>query len=372
MQSRLYLFNVGNEVAISHADNRSYTPPRLIQKMRQDLATLPYYMANKEKGEAILIPQEKKKLALSFFDKKASLLTLEDIQKSEKRYQLELYGLEPPLERKLQHSLSGRLLPCGRQLSTLQLHSFFDRSLGQLFLQRYYPEFSPQVVSSYDQLLSQSKEYTKVVLKRPFTSSGRGVMALTKDQLLQTRYTQKLSYPLLMEPFYQVTSDWGAEYRITPDGSVEYLGLSSFKTEKFRYLYNEVIAQEKLERRLCKEVPLIEVKRAIKSHITFMKKEIAPYYSGNVGIDMMVFEGRLHPCCEINVRTTMGHYALALAHCFICRETDAFRFSILPFTSDSYRQQFCASVDQERIIPLTPIDEETQFVAVLARNEASL
>lgn len=87
---------------------------------------------------------------------------------------------------------------------------------------------------------------------------------------------------------------------------------------------------------------------------------------------MMVFEGRLHPCCEINVRTTMGHYALALARCFIRRANDAFRFSILPFTSDSCRQHFCASVDLGRTIPLTPIDEETQFVATLTRSKASL
>lgn len=312
MPSRLFVLNIGNEVAIPFAFHKSYTPPRLIQQMRQDLAPLARLEANKQRGDAVLISPEIKELCSSHIGD-IPHLTIDVVAQGEKQYQLALYGEEPTLERRLHQLLGDKLLPKkGEAPSPQQLHRFFDRSLGQDFLHRYYPHLAPQLVTNLSELQTCAREQTALVLKRPFSSSGRGITTLSRRQLASPSYTSKLSYPLFVEPLYKATSNWGTEFRISESGKVTYLGLSHFVTKQFKYLYNVVAPQAKLQEQLSHEVSWHKVEEAILQQTGFLSQEVAPCYRGNVGVDMMVYEGKLHPCNEINVRTTMGHYALLL------------------------------------------------------------
>ena len=72
-------------------------------------------------------------------------------------------------------------------------------------------------------------------------------------------------------------------------------------------------------------------------HRAYLSREVAPYYRGPVGIDLLTYRPdgvsnrtALHPWVEINLRYTMGHYALDLYHERIPQGSpDQYRFGIL-------------------------------------------
>ena len=61
------------------------------------------------------------------------------------------------------------------------------------------------------------------------------------------------------------------------------------------------------------------------SLLQFIDNEIAPCYSGILGVDMFIYEEnkqfKLHPCVEINLRTTMGYVARIFYDRFIHSES---------------------------------------------------
>lgn len=365
MPSRLFVFNVGNEVAIPFASHKSYTPPRLIQQMRQDLAPLARLEADKQRGDAVLISHEIKELCSSPLDD-IPHLTLDEVAQGEKQYQLALYGVEPTLERRLHQLLGDKLLPEeGEAPSPQQLYRFFDRSLGQDFLQRYYPHLSPQLVMNLSELQTFAREHSALVVKRPFSSSGRGIATLSNRQLSSPSYTDKLSYPLFVEPLYKATSNWGTEFRICEYGKVTYLGLSHFVTKQFKYLYNVVASQARLREQLSHEVSWQKVEQTLWQQTEFLSQEVAPYYHGNVGIDMMVYEGKLHPCNEINVRTTMGHYALLLGKQYLFSPCPYYTFRIRSINTELQRATIQQAIQHGACIAVSPLGSSTLFVATL-------
>ena len=106
--------------------------------------------------------------------------------------------------------------------------------------------------------------------------------------------------------------------------------------------------------------------RAQEAHKRFLSSEVAPYYEGPVGIDMMVVrEGnslRLHPFVEMNVRHTMG----SLAHRIQQRGGKAFGNGLLCIEAVRAGEPLSA----EKRYPLTARDEQTRFVAAI-RSAAS-
>lgn len=364
----LFYFNVGNEATIPHAEKQHYTPPRLIRKMRSDLASLPLLLAEKS-DDVVLVsdsfPREESPMS-------GALRTLQEICLDEKTYQLALWGPEPPLERELSKSLGAKLrLPRHSSIKPALLYTFFDRSLGVRFLERYYPAFTPSLVYDFDDLQAVASQYDAVVAKQPFSSSGRGVFAFTKDDLHKYVVAQRfnLSFPLLVEPRYEVVSNWASEYRIDWSGEVHFLGLSHFVVDKFRYRYNILAPERTLTQMLANTVSETAWHSLINQHKQFLAQEVAPFYVGDVGIDMFVYKGGLHPCCEINLRTTMGHLALAFSNRFLTSQVPPLRMGIDYIPKASYpTSSYAPSLSQllkgkQGRFLLTPIVSATSFFA---------
>lgn len=373
MKSRLFRFNIGNEVAIPYGEQKSYTPPRLIRQMREDLSLLPLYWAKRERQDAVLV-NTTKGIDSRYINNLwgIPILTEYDILLRDHLYDLSLFAPEPTLERELRKRLGSQLFPLFRERIPFdKLLSFYDRSLGQLFLSRYYPALAPCVVNTIEELLDCPFSSDTLILKQPYSSSGRGIFSFSQEDLKKQTTLSKLSFPLLLEPFYNIESNWATEYEITEDGEVLYLGLSSFTTSRFRYVENLVAPQEFLLQKLSKQVNIQELKEIITKQIDFIQQEIAPYYRGYLGVDMFVYEGKLHPCCEFNVRMTMGHCALALASRFCTDALSSYRFSIqsIPIGRG---WTLIEKEKKEECILLTPLNPNTQFVAILSDAYCSI
>lgn len=159
-----------------------------------------------------------------------------------------------------------------------------------------------------------------IVLKAPWSSSGRGVRFIPDARQLEDpnlagwiRRVVGIQGSVMTEPLYDKLADFGMEFTADGKGGVSYDGLSLFETRNGSYAGN-VIATEKTKRQwLARFVPET-LTDYVREYI--INNVQTNGYHGPFGVDMMVVKGNgrllLHPCVEINYRRTMGHVALAL------------------------------------------------------------
>lgn len=180
-----------------------------------------------------------------------------------------------------------------------------------------------EAVTSYERLLTKLAEGRPLVIKAPWSGSGRGVRffngKINQHFLGWMKNMLNSQGCLMVEPYYRKVKDFGMEFRSDGKGRIAYLGLSLFHTVNGAYAGNilatEQAKQEMISRYVGKGL-LNGVKATVKR---VLGRTYKGRYAGPFGIDMMVVARddnngfALHPCVEINLRRTMGHVALSLA-----------------------------------------------------------
>lgn len=163
----------------------------------------------------------------------------------------------------------------------------------------------------------------KVVVKAPWSSSGRGVRFIDGEPSQHVcgwlRNVLSRQGSLMVEPYYKKVKDFGMEFYSDGRGRISYLGLSLFHTVNGAYSGN-ILATEKTKNEMIKRYVSDGFLCAVKDTVCRVLGETyRSRYEGPFGIDMMIVardsrEGfLLHPCVEINLRRTMGHVALCLS-----------------------------------------------------------
>lgn len=309
---RLWLLNIGNEAALG-SKAIHYTPSRLVRQMRRDLSALPAFFAGDNPLDAVWIEDGLPSLPeRSCLPARRCYTTKQLLQADfDTPFQLELWGREPSLVQQLirhyPELFDKKIIPP----TTKQLpNSFFDRTLTASFLKEWDIP-TPSIINNDQELKRFANELSqdKFVIKQPFSSSGRGIHLINSKEYSKVR----CKYPLIAEPYYEKVSDWAIEYTIEGNKYIRKEALSHFYTDHFRYIGNTVCSQEKLLQRLTNEVGSSIIEHVVEAHKKFLLREVAPYYQGPVGIDMMSYRKGstlcLHPFVEINIRHTMGSVA---------------------------------------------------------------
>jgi hypothetical protein len=167
--------------------------------------------------------------------------------------------------------------------------------------------------------------YGRLVLKSPWSSSGRGLRFLSVDRTplkMQEGWIRNViasQGSVMVEPYYNKVKDFGMEFLADGEGKVSYLGLSLFQTANGAYsgniLATETFKTQSIGRYVSTSL-LVLVRDRLCYILSLLFKDYG--YSGPLGVDMMIVRdegGRLllHPCVEINLRRTMGHVALSLS-----------------------------------------------------------
>ena len=161
------------------------------------------------------------------------------------------------------------------------------------------------------------------VIKAPWSSSGRGVRYIdnTVDESNKGWMKNILEQQsgLIIEPYYNRVLDFGMEFYASEQGEIEYKGLSIFSTENRAYSGN-LLANEAIKEGIVNQFVKQELLQLVQANICLqLASAFKEKYVGNFGVDMMVVTTddattfKLHPCVELNLRTTMGHVALALS-----------------------------------------------------------
>lgn len=189
------------------------------------------------------------------------------------------------------------------------------------------------------------QNHQKIVVKAPWSSSGRGVRffdtELSLSQISWIRNIIRKQGCVMMEPHYNKVKDFGMEFEMDSHGSIRYLGLSLFHTRNGAYTGN-IIASEEDKRTMLSRYVDGDMLDLVRDRISkLLCKTFGNSYAGPLGVDMMVVADAsqsghflLHPCVEVNLRLTMGHVALALAP-----SSDGFPRVMQIVLTDKYRMQ---------------------------------
>ena len=350
MEMTLHIFNPEHDIALASGLS-NFTAPHAGRQLRHDLGFLPAILAGE--GDVILVDDAEQAarlwqkaahraerllgrpgLAAKYLSFESARLQIGKLQAS----QIEPWGWNVALRSALlRQDADERLLPTTEQLDTMRQLSHRRTAAALLPKLRQAgtvgEAFECRKIDEVYELLSQ---YEQVVLKAPWSSSGRGVRFCDAQHLNGQmgneqgwlRNVLSTQGSVMVEPYYNKVKDFGMEFVSDGKGKVSFLGLSLFHTANGAYTGN-VLAIESVKREIISRYLSMDLLDSIQEKICTELGEVYDgKYCGPFGVDMMVCapagqknsdeigknEGfLLHPCVEINLRRTMGHVALALA-----------------------------------------------------------
>lgn len=318
----LHIFNPEHDIALA-SNLANFTAPHAGRQLRSDLGFLPVLWA--DESDAVLVDnvevaartcqrlcRKMGKTPCRFVDK--SQLSHLDISR------VEPWGWDLAMRALLKRSGVGeRLLPTDGQLERIRLLSH-RRTSAQLLplLQTDGTIGEAYECTTTEQVAALKEQYGQVVVKAPWSSSGRGVRFDENAAWVSNVIARQGS--VMVEPYYNKVKDFGMEFERDKDGEVRYLGLSLFHTKNGAYIGN-LLATENTKREQISRYISTELLDKIKQNI--IENVRLDDYVGPFGIDMMIVnadgkskmnDGRclLHPCVELNLRRTMGHVALSM------------------------------------------------------------
>lgn len=213
----------------------------------------------------------------------------------------------------------GCLLPSFDQIGNMRMLSH-RRTAAKIAteLQNMLPDIrlaEPAVECFNEQdLLAFLTSHPYSYLKSPWSSSGRGVIctsSLPVERVLRFAADSILHQgSVMVEQAYRKSIDFAMLFECE-DGSTRVAGTSVFLTNENGVYTGNLLAPE--DQRLAIVESHIDgsvLRRVRECLISIINQLIAPYYTGVLGVDMLVdSDGMLDATVELNLRTTMGYVA---------------------------------------------------------------
>lgn len=355
----IHIFNPEHDIALASGLS-NFTAPHAGRQLRHDLGFLPAVWA--EEGDVVLVDdvEQAQREWRKLVHRANTLLGGDSLLRpnpqfaptkqsvcSDQTTGIEPWGWNSALRAELRRrGVSEQLMPTLSQLQAIRELSHRRTAahlLPTLRLEGTIGEaFECREADEVERLLQQ---YGQLVMKAPWSSSGRGLRFLAVGRTpfsMQARWFRHVvaaQGSVMVEPYYNKVKDFGMEFYSDGEGGISYLGLSLFHTANGAYTGN-ILATESTKRSMISAyltetlLDIVREKICIGLGIVFNGK-----YRGPFGIDMMVCASQnndgflLHPCVEINLRRTMGHVALALSP----NDDDLSRVMRIDYTDNYYK-----------------------------------
>ena len=334
----LHIFNPEHDIALA-SNLSNFTAPHAGRQLRNDLGFLPALWA--QEGDQILVEHEES--AQKAYRRVCHRLVKLGITSSlpavtpdftgtkmgvyrQEAQSIQPWGWDRAIRRQLERmGFAESLLPSPDKIDQIRLLSHRRTSARLLpLLQMDGTVGEAFECTTIEQVSDLFQRYGRLVLKAPWSSSGRGVRFCdaarlnNKEKIINNNDAQmawvtnilKAQGSIMAEPYYNKVKDFGMEFEAAEDGSIRYLGLSLFHTVNGAYEGN-ILATENVKRGMINRYIPVCLLDSVKQTIT--ERLHLDGYVGPFGIDMMVTKEGLHPCVEINLRRTMGHVALSIS-----------------------------------------------------------
>lgn len=338
----IYLFNPTCEYAVANG-RTSWQPNRLLQKMEEDLGSLPLFFA--QPNDIVLVKKLPPPEFLTSLQEiniiPPHFLQLDEIRTNQDficqpKNKLLPWGWSPAAH-KLLEPLKPFCSPAFLQSPTAswkpeyrEIYSKkFALNLLKLLLSELPPEkvlpaqLIPRVCTTKPEIENQMRKWDKIMVKAPWSSSGRGLQRVTKTPVIEKVWEKLLGIIsdqgyVIVEPLLNKVLDMAFQFEIK-NGNISYLGISRFLTdEKGQYQGNflngwpdELNPEAKKFAEKLPEMIVKPLAKAIENSL------LAKFYEGHFGVDTLIFRDqqnklRVNPCLEINVRQNMGLLSLHL------------------------------------------------------------
>ncbi|MDR3129509.1 MAG: hypothetical protein LBU03_04625 [Tannerellaceae bacterium] len=221
------------------------------------------------------------------------------------------------------------------------------------------------------------------VAKRPFSSSGRGLLRLDSADVSDKArrwLTGAIHHQgcVGLERWLDKVRDFAMEFYVDAEGKTTYKGLSVFETDRGAYVGNRLEGQAELMKHLRDYISERRLQEISESVGEALVKLYEGRYIGYVGVDMLVYREwdrlAIHPCVEINMRYTMGMAAVALYERYVHAEagTGIFRisYSTSAYTEHCTMEKTCLRRWKngrllKGYLPLCPVEPETRYRAYI-------
>ncbi len=406
MKPDIYLFNPTCELAVANG-SENYMAPAQLRKFEDELGTLPWMLARSQ--DIILVDKvpsqqftdqlETAGFRLPIFLNKESSLSDPSFSSADKGFLLP-WGWSPAAH-KLLSPLKPTCCPEFLNAPVAEWHEvhreLYSRESALTILQRITTENHsnhilslndlPEVCTGHEQIIALQHKWGKVVVKAPWSSSGRGLQILRPNEYNQTNrqvitgYLKQQGF-VIVEPWHNKVLDLSFQFFSFGNGKIEYRGLTTFSTDHSgRYIGNYLVELPPEPTPELKEF-LIENLDNVKTvlyQVLASSNYSADYY-GWFGVDAIIFratDGKLkfHPCLEINCRFTMGAIALSLRTHLAEQSIGEFRIT---HVKGGHFAQFCEEMTRKEpfiadngkivsgFLPLTPALPENGFGAYIS------
>ncbi len=322
--NRLFIFNPFTDFA--RADARiNFVPNKRIQALAYEgmLTQLPLA----RKGDIFLVPFPGV-LPVSDVLEKAADAGCKVVGWDELRrlpfaeIEIDPWGWDSSLRRMLiKHGVPVSSLPTDVEIKTISKLSHRRTTIAihqRLKAAGFHSDIPlPLELKSADEVRQTLMLWPEVYFKAPWSSSGRGIWPSANarpEETLQWADGIINRYGSVMaEKGFSKKLDFASEWVISRSKAC-FVGYSLFNTSgRAVYKGNSIMPQSDVKNRLRNEINddlslVSEVQRQILDEL------ISPFYSGRAGIDMLAtVDGSVNACLELNLRTTMGHIAIASA-----------------------------------------------------------
>lgn len=320
----LHIYNCDNDMALANFE-AGYTPPANIRAFMQERERFPLTWA--APGDGVLT-SEGVVLAGS---EPLRVVPLDDVLPS--ITELRPWGWSPAICHRLRVlGIPEHLLLSTEQLKQLRLLSSRQQAVSLLprlvALKPGALVGESQYCQAEDEVEAALLRWKPAVLKAPWSSSGKGIRYAQggREDTLAGWYRRILAQQgaVVVEPLYPKHTDFAMEFWSNGEGSVAYRGLSLFEThlngayshnvyaseaDKMQSLVQTIMQTNLHVDEVTAQGRLAQVRSALEDELSAL---VGTAYRGPLGVDMMVLQdGRIHPCVEINLRMTMGFAALA-------------------------------------------------------------
>ncbi|MCM1080100.1 MAG: hypothetical protein NC344_11605 [Bacteroidales bacterium] len=261
--------------------------------------------------------------------KNVCFCTLDDISKktlSEKIDNIDVWGWDLSVVNQLvKAGASTELMPSESVLDKLRAVS--DRATSTKLLEFLIGNLErvcgdAVAVYNINNVDEFSEKWGDILLKSPWSSSGRGVRKWDGSCYGTRRWVEKTIETqghIMVERHLDKVLDFAMEFSAADDGTVKYEGLSLFDTVGGAYVGN-LLAPEYEKKAILSSYVSPQLLHDVADIICrWMEHALSGNYAGPFGVDMMIVRSKddngflLNPCVEINLRRTMGHVALSLS-----------------------------------------------------------
>lgn len=343
---KLCVFNPEHDLALA-ANLSNFTAPHAGRQLRADLGYLPALWAAAD--DLVLVDQ------VEDAERRYRILTRRPFGRfitqemlPEYTFQaVDVWGWDKAVRTfLLRHGVNASVLPGEDTLDMIRLLSHRRQAVNLLSrLQMDGTTGCSFEACTMDDVIRYLNDYRHIVVKAPWSSSGRGVRfiegELNSCHLGWIHHVIERQGSVIVEPYYNKVKDFGMEFESDGTGMVHYLGLSLFQTRNGAYTGNVIASEEEKVDMISRYVSVDLLNKVQKTVCTWLGPLCQGKYQGSLGVDMMIVARQdqdgflLHPCVEINLRRTMGHVALA-AHSLLQRPlvmqitlTDKYRIKLL-------------------------------------------